>query len=115
MNRRDWPFIVTETLLALFGAGMIASTFFVRDAEPHTAPTGWSYDASCCSSIDCYQAPSGDVRETKRGYLLSSGELIPYGDRRIRRSRDEFFHECKPGGDPASKMSFCLYVPDRDF
>lgn len=75
---------------------------------------GWQYDSSCCSGMDCYQAPAADVKETKYGYQLSTGELIPYSDRRIRRSRDEFFHECKPGGDANSQHSFCLYVPDHD-
>lgn len=95
-------------LLALVGLA-----FLCPSANAHSAPSGWSYDIECCSGLDCYQAPAADVRETKEGYLLSTGELIPYGDRRIRPSRDEFFHECKPGGMTTSRHSLCLYVPDR--
>jgi hypothetical protein len=86
---------------------------FAAPAMAHQAPAGWQYDSSCCSGIDCYQAPTSDVKETMNGYQLSTGEVIPYSDRRIKRSRDEYFHECKPGGDAKSQHSFCLYVPDR--
>lgn len=92
---------------------LIVSAFLWSQANAHNAPSGWSYDIECCSGVDCYQAPPTDVRETKDGYLLSTGELIPYSDRRIRRSRDEFFHECKPGGMTGSQHSLCLYVPER--
>ncbi|TJX71445.1 MAG: hypothetical protein E5W21_07535 [Mesorhizobium sp.] len=91
----------------------LALAFHVIPAAAHQAPAGWQYDSSCCSGVDCYQAPESDVKETKYGYQLSTGELIPYSDHRIKRSHDEYFHECKPGGDANSQRSFCLYVPDR--
>ncbi|MER9330379.1 hypothetical protein [Mesorhizobium sp. M0488] len=92
----------------------IAVAVFLSDpVAAHQSPKGWQYDSSCCSGMDCYQAPTSDVKETKYGYQLSTGELIPYSDSRIKRSRDEFFHECKPGGDANSQHSFCLYVPDH--
>jgi hypothetical protein len=85
-------------------------------AAAHQAPAGWSYGVECCSSLDCFQAPPGDVTETPLGYRIrSTGELILYTDSRIKRSRDEFFHRCSPGGDATSKRSICLYVPDRGF
>jgi hypothetical protein len=60
--------------------------------------------------------PLGAVAESPEGYVIKlTGELIPYGDRRIRRSRDEFFHQCTPGGDVHAKRSICLYAPDRGF
>lgn len=93
----------------------IVCALLAHGAEGHEAPTGWQYDFSCCSAADCYQAPTGDVKETPEGYRLSTGEVIPYSDRRIKLSKDEFFHECKPGGDPKSEHSFCLYVPDRGY
>lgn len=102
-------------LSAMVTVALIAWLFFTLTAKAHEAPAGWQYDAMCCSSIDCYQAPADDVKETPAGYQLSTGEVIPYGDRRIKRSRDEFFHECKPGGIKDGKYSFCLYVPDRGF
>ncbi|MBZ9819985.1 hypothetical protein [Mesorhizobium sp. CA4] len=91
----------------------IVTSFLCVPALAHQAPAGWQYDPSCCAGVDCYQAPPSDVKETKYGYQLSTGELIPYSDHRIKRSRDEYFHECKPGGDTQSQHSFCLYVPDR--
>jgi hypothetical protein len=97
---------------ALIGIALATMPFA---AGAHQAPTGWQYDAACCSGLDCQQAPLGDVKETPQGYRLSTGEVIAYSDHRIRRSRDEFFHECKPGGDMSSPHSFCLYVPDRGF
>ncbi|RWM07180.1 MAG: hypothetical protein E5X80_24900 [Mesorhizobium sp.] len=99
--------------LRLFPAIALAA-FLSAPAAAHQAPKGWQYDSSCCAGLDCYQAPTADVKETKYGYQLSTGEVIPYTDRRIKRSRDEFFHECKPGGDVNSQHSFCLYVPDHD-
>jgi hypothetical protein len=93
-------------------ASALAGSLWVP-AAAHQAPAGWQYDPSCCAGVDCYQAPPSDVKETKYGYQLSTGELIPYSDHRIKRSRDEYFHECKPGGDNRSQHSFCLYVPDR--
>ncbi|RUW29679.1 hypothetical protein [Mesorhizobium sp. M1E.F.Ca.ET.041.01.1.1] len=99
--------------LRLFPAIALAA-FLSAPAAAHQAPKGWQYDSSCCAGLDCYQAPAADVKETQYGHQLSTGELIPYTDRRIKRSRDEFFHECKPGGDVNSQHSFCLYVPDHD-
>jgi hypothetical protein len=99
---------VAAGILVLVGATLLPAT-----TSAHDAPAGWSYDIECCSGLDCYQAPASDVKETRDGYLLSTGELIPYSDRRIRPSRDEFFHECKPGGQTASPRSLCLYVPNR--
>jgi hypothetical protein len=110
-NLHSLPAAITVASL-LAGLVLVASHGVVW---PHDAPTGWSYDASCCSGIDCAQAPAHDVKETPAGYTLSTGEVIPYGDHRVRRSKDEFFHECKPGGDMSSRHSFCLYVPDRGF
>lgn len=83
-------------------------------AQAHNAPLGWAYDQSCCSGRDCHQALAGEVTETKKGYVIThTQELIPYNDRRIKRSHDEFFHQCV--ATPMAKWSYCLYVPDRGF
>ncbi|MBZ9991169.1 hypothetical protein LB572_29155 [Mesorhizobium sp. BH1-1-5] len=93
-------------------AGKRSCEFSLRFGSAHQAPAGWRYEPSCCAGVDCYQAPPSDVKETKYGYQLSTGELIPYSDHRIKRSR-EYLHERKPGGDNKSLHSFCLYVPDH--
>ncbi|TGS19198.1 hypothetical protein EN852_002475 [Mesorhizobium sp. M2E.F.Ca.ET.209.01.1.1] len=103
LRRRAWLPLTASVLASLLWG----------PASAHQAPAGWQYEPSCCAGVDCYQAPPSDVKETKYGYQLSTGELIPYSDHRIKRSRDEYFHECKPGGDNSSQHSFCLYVPDR--
>jgi hypothetical protein len=103
-------------LIALIASLLvILIVLWAGGAFAHEAPAGWQYDAACCSGIDCAQAPKDDVKETPEGYRLSTGEIIAYSDHRIRRSRDEYFHECKPGGDMSSPHSFCLYVPDRGY
>lgn len=94
----------------------------VQNAYPHealpssTAPLGWSYGWECCHLKDCRRAASGEVVADKDGYrIASTGEIIPYNDKRIKRSRDEFYHRCSPGGNFDSPKSICLYVPDQSF
>jgi hypothetical protein len=108
-------FLIVQWVLAIAASVLFLAMLFGGKAWPHVAPTGWQYDAACCSGMDCQQAPANDVKETPEGYRLSTGEVIAYHDHRVRRSRDEFFHECKPAGDMTSMHSFCLYVPDRGF
>lgn len=88
-----------------------------HEAPPSkTQPLGWTYDYSCCSALDCRQVDPAAVSETSKGYVIKlTGELVPYGDKRIKRSKDEFYHQCTIGGDPKATHSICLYVPDRGF
>ncbi|CDX56086.1 hypothetical protein MPL3365_230026 [Mesorhizobium plurifarium] len=74
------------------------------------APAGWQYDPSCCAGVDCYQAPPSDLKDT---VLALDRRTNPDSDHRIKRSRDEYFHQYKPGGANRSQHYFCLYVPDR--
>ena len=79
-------------------------------------PLGWIYGYECCSGTDCSVSGDKDISETPEGYLIEiTGEVIPYGDKRIKHSRDEFFHRCTPGGVATAPRSICLYVPDRGF
>ena len=77
----------------------------------HEAPLGWAYDYECCSGVDCRQAK---VREVIDGYIVPSGDLIPYGDKRVRLSKDEFFHWRTVRGEDGTP-TLCLYVPNRGF
>jgi hypothetical protein len=108
---REHPSRATAAaVVAFFVVASIGSAF------SHDAPTGWSYGFECCSSIDCRALAPNAVSERGDGYhIIATGEVIPYADRRIKRSRDEFFHQCTPGGRIDADRSICLYVPDRGF
>lgn len=105
--------------LAMAGALLFAThgKVWPHDALPTAAqPLGWAYGWDCCSLTDCAQMPHGEIQETPQGYLVrSTGEVIAYGDKRLRQSKDEFFHRCAKNGDFKSETSLCLYTPDRGF
>lgn len=89
------------------GAGPVAA---------HDAPMGWSYPASCCSNQDCRPARAAEVRETRDGYLIvSTGELVPLTDRRVKDSPDGDFHLCQQGGDFDHGHVLCLFRPPNAF
>lgn len=101
---------------------LLASSVVFAGARAHealptaTQPMGWSYGWECCSAFDCSQVHNEEIREGRGGYtVVKTGEVIPYGDARIKRSRDEFYHRCTPGGNVDAPRSLCLYVPDRGF
>lgn len=78
-------------------------------AWSHSAPTGWAYDPSCCSTVDCRQVPTSSISERPDGYhILATKEVIPYSDPRIRNSEDEFYHLCTVMGADHSRV-LCLY------
>lgn len=84
-------------------------------AQAHMAPSGWMYDVACCSGIDCRQIPASAIRQNSAGYVIrATGELIPFGDRRIRNSKDQYYHWCSIGGRPDTK-TVCLYRPAAEF
>jgi len=100
-----------------FGGSMLV---FATEAWPHEAiptaaqPLGWTYGWECCSGLDCAQAADEAVSTGPTGYRITmTGEVIGYADKRIKRSRDEFYHRCTHGGNLNDPKSICLYVPDR--
>ena len=109
---------LTQAIQIMSGALMASSVLFsaagAHDAIPTASqPLGWVYGSECCSAYDCSQVQHGDIVPTPEGWRVNtSGETIPYGDARVKRSRDEFFHRCAPAGDMTSKRSICIYVPD---
>lgn len=95
---------------------LAACLLFTVPAFAHEAPTGWQYGWECCSNRDCWQENAGAIEELVNGYrVVLTGEVIAYGDKRIKMSKDEFFHRCTRAGDPADDRSLCLYVPNRGF
>ena len=66
--------------------------------------------------MDCSQVQQSSIDATSEGYVIRrTGEVIAYGDKRIKRSKDEHYHRCTPGGNEDAKRSICLYVPDLGF
>lgn len=104
-------------------AGIGLALLIVDPAYPHDAlptasqPQGWSYGYECCHSLDCSRVEGpADITTTPEGYRIErTGEVIGYQDRRIKRSRDEYYHRCTPGGNLDAPRSLCLYVPDMAF
>lgn len=95
-------FVVAETIL-IVAAVVCAILGMITAVNAH----GW-YDTGCCSEKDC--APyKGTVVETDKGFQLSDGRFVPYGDKRIRVSFDKEFHTCENSYNPL----ICLYVPSR--
>jgi hypothetical protein len=103
--------------LIVIGVGCFAWAAWGHDAIPTGAnPTGWTYGWDCCSATDCEQVQQSSIGETPDGYLVRrTGEVIGYADKRIKRSKDEHFHRCTPGGNVDALRSICLYVPNRGF
>lgn len=62
------------------------------------------YDPACCSDNDC--APDNRVKEVRGGFRVPTGEVVPYGDKRIRPSLDKQFHWCH-----FQTHTYCVYVP----
>lgn len=77
---------------------------------------GWAhswYDTECCSGQDCAPSAATPVEELADGYHLM-GQVVPYGDRRIRVSPDKDFHICSSAGSrQPGAWIICLYVPGR--
>jgi hypothetical protein len=95
---------------------LISVLMFSIPASAHNAPLGWAYGFDCCSVIDCWQEKEGAIEMTSQGYrVVVTGEIIAYGDMRIRQSGDQFFHRCTATGDPRMKHSICLYVPAMSY
>lgn len=102
----------TVASIAVIGAVIVGAT----EAYPHDAPLGWSYPPLCCSSRDCRQAGSGEVRETPDGYLLvTTGEVVPYLNYRVKPSPDGLFHVCQQAGNFDSGRILCLFAPPRGY
>lgn len=90
-------------------------------ADAHNAlptasqPLGWAYGWECCNLMDCRQVSRIAVEESPEGYVIkATGEVIPYDSKKIKQSKDEFYHWCSKGGKPDTE-TICLYTPNRGF
>lgn len=89
-------------------------------SEAHDAPSGWSYDVSCCNTTDCrpveVHSTGIKVVEVIEGWKVTrpSGkeELVLRADTRIKESKDEHYHVCTSAGHEEGFL-ICIYVPFR--
>lgn len=88
--------------------GFIALGLFLI-ATASAWPHSW-YEWHCCSDQDCAPVRDDEIQEGRSGYTVPSGELIQFGDERIKVSHDTRFHWCK-----TQQGTLCLYVPARGF
>jgi len=83
-------------------------------ASAHDAPTGWKYPWACCSNIDCQKVQSSAVLEAPQGYFIqSTGEVVGYGDKRIKDSPDGEYHWCAHQAGIDAGHTICLFVPSK--
>jgi hypothetical protein len=128
MTRAPSPFALrragTGLVLALILSGIYAALVwlvFVTGAQAHdatptaSAPLGWTYPLSCCSNYDCKQVSNGSVSERPEGYVIETGEVVAYSDKRIRNSPDGEFHWCAHQAGVDAGRTICLFVPSRGF
>jgi hypothetical protein len=99
-------------------AAVVATLFIWMAAKPaaaHEALTGWKYPISCCSGYDCRPVSAKWIKEREGAFIIpTTGEAVPYTDRRIKSSPDGEYHWCsKQGKDDTPTI--CLFVPPRSF
>jgi hypothetical protein len=91
---------------------------WAHDAPPTPKyPLGWTYPWACCSNMDCQPVDGGkDITEVPEGYkIVSTGEVVPYGDKRIKDSPDGEFHHCAHRAGIDAGHTICLFVPPKGF
>jgi hypothetical protein len=104
------PAVMASMRYKLLAAALLLSA----PAFAHQAPFGWQYDVECCSITNCWQEKGEAIKETPNGYrVVVTGELIPYNDKRIKHSKDQFFHRCTASGFPLIGETICLYIPNK--
>jgi hypothetical protein len=94
--------------------GVSALTVFPANA--HQAPTGWTYPWACCSNMDCQEVEPKSISEEPQGYVIqSTGEVVAYGDRRVKNSPDGEYHWCAHQAGVDAGHTICLFVPPKGF
>lgn len=90
---------------------VIILAWSVTFALAHQAPSGWFYPYICCSNMDCREVPPGFIRETPMGFQISTtGELIPYNDKKVHNSPDGKWHWCSRSGQDTTP-TICIFAP----
>lgn len=81
------------------------------------------YPLACCSKQDCIEISSEHLQFTDKGIVIKlTGELIPYGDPRVKHTppeAGETYHWCRRLKDSAPSQwtsykkndTICLFIP----
>lgn len=100
------------------GLGLVLYATLLVSSTAHEAPSGWTYDISCCSQMDCREIKDDDIEITPQGYVIkATGETVTYDGKsptgiKLKKSKDEHFHRCSSGYPGSDKgRTWCLYVP----
>jgi hypothetical protein len=109
-----------RALVTLLAAAALLPVFwslvFVSLARAHQTISGVNYPTLCCSNRDCRPAPAGSVREMSDGYhIVSTGEVVPYSDKRIKQALDTDLHLCQQAGNFDKGRVLCLFPPLQGF
>ena len=104
-------------LLVLAGMVLVPVVAVAHEAIPTAAqPLGWKYPWSCCSDMDCEQVSQDAIKERPEGYIIqSTGEVVSYQDKRIKKSPDGEFHWCAHRQGADAGHTICLFVPPKGF
>jgi hypothetical protein len=103
-------------IFLIFGILILTLIGLLTSANAHEAPTGWKYPWQCCANNDCQQVSDKAIEEQKDGYvILSTGEVVAYGDKRIKDSPDGEYHWCAHPSGPDVGHTICLFVPPKGF
>ena len=98
-----------------FGAGLLPLILLAPAASAHDAPHGWKYPISCCSGYDCRPVSAKWIEERGGAFIIpTTGEAVPYTDKRIKDSPDGEYHWCSQHGKDDTP-TICLFVPPRSF
>lgn len=115
------PRFIAEAIACALAVVLVWLPIMTKAALPHDAiptasqPLGWAYGWECCNLMDCREVGENVIEETPQGYVYKvTGELIPYGDKKIKQSKDEYYHLCTKGGKDDTAI-ICLYTPNRGF
>jgi hypothetical protein len=87
---------------------LVASVIVTGRASAHD----W-YPFACCHDRDCREVPAGAIAPVPGGWRVPSGEVVPYGDKRVRITPSESgdtWHWCTQSGRTDTR-TLCLFTP----
>lgn len=107
--------VQVAVFLSALAAAAVLAMLFADPVRAHEAPKGWSYPWNCCSNQDCREA-TGEVLERPEGYVIAgTGEVVPYGDKRVKDSPDGEYHWCAHKAGIDAGKTICLFVPPKGY